>query len=73
MPNLKKKSHDSRLSNLLQGNHLRRHCTPAEGDCFYNAVPIQLMDTITTTELRQNVCNPYLKKRESLQGILTVC
>lgn len=65
-----KKSHDSRLSNLLQGNHLRRHCTSADGDCFFNAVSIQLMGTITTTELRQNVCNHVLENENHYKGYL---
>ena len=65
-----KKSHDSRLSNLLQSNHLRKHHIPADGDCFFNAVSVQLMDTISSKELRQNTCKHLLENENHYIGYL---
>ena len=47
------KSHNSRLNTLIDSNDLVRKGIPANGDCFFNAVCVQLNSHLTGTELRQ--------------------
>ncbi len=57
------KSHKSRLDNLLQSNHLRQKRTASDGDCYFNAVSLQLHGNMSATELRKATCKHLMENQ----------
>ena len=56
---------------MFDSNDLVRKGIPANGDCFFNAVSVQLDSHLTGTELRQKTVEHLVSNQEHYIGYLT--
>ena len=59
------------MNTLIDSNDLVRNGIPANGDCFFNAVSVQLDSHLTGTELRQKTVEHLVFNQEHYIGYLT--
>lgn len=65
-----KRSGEARLSNLLTSNSLKRITVNADGDCYFNAVRIQLSTDYTVQELRNKLSSHLLERKEHYKAFV---
>ena len=59
------------MNTLIDSNDLVRKGIPANGDCFFNAVCVQLNSHLTGTELHQKTVEHLVSNQEHYIGYLT--